>query len=131
LNETSVLLHADHSESAAVKSIWFSRLTTGPNYSENIRRFKQGSLTAAHQKEKKNEVQFYGTCHTVPLLPYGGRTVLTTRKISQSALTLSSPAVTIRTTRFNIQQFYVLPTQRVYVFCVDLRTNSDYFPIQH
>ena len=33
--------------------------------------------------------------------------------------------------QFNIQQFYVLPTQCVYVFCVDLRTNSDYFPIQH
>jgi len=25
--------------------------------------------------------------------------------------------------------FYVLPTQRIYVFCVDLRTNSDYFTI--
>jgi hypothetical protein len=34
--------------------------------------------------------------------------------------------VTICTTRFNIQQFYVLPTQFVNVFCVDLRTNSDY-----
>jgi hypothetical protein len=33
--------------------------------------------------------------------------------------------------QFNMQQFYVLPTQCVYVFCVDLRTNSDYFPIQH
>jgi hypothetical protein len=44
---------------------------------------------------------------------------------------LKSPAVTVRTARFNIQQFYVLPTQCVYVFCVDLRTNSDYFPIQH
>jgi len=33
--------------------------------------------------------------------------------------------------RFNIQQFYVLPTQCIYVFCVDLRTNNDYFPIQH
>ena len=32
---------------------------------------------------------------------------------------------------FNIQQFYVLLTQCIYVFCVDLRTNSDYFPIQH
>jgi len=32
--------------------------------------------------------------------------------------------------QFNIQQFHVLPTQRIYVFCVDLRTNSDYFPIQ-
>jgi len=29
-----------------------------------------------------------------------------------------------------IQQFYVLPTQFMYVFCVDLRTNSDYFPIK-
>ena len=27
--------------------------------------------------------------------------------------------------------FYVLPTQCIYVFCVDLRTNSDYFTIQH
>jgi len=33
-------------------------------------------------------------------------------------------------TRFNIQQFYVLLTQCVYVFCVDLRNNSDCFPIQ-
>ena len=33
--------------------------------------------------------------------------------------------------QFNIQQFYVLPTQCIYVFCVDLRTNSDYFPLQH
>jgi len=29
----------------------------------------------------------------------------------------------------NIQQFYVLPTQRICVFCVDLRTNSDCCPI--
>ena len=33
--------------------------------------------------------------------------------------------------QFNIQQIYVLPTQSIYVFCVDLRTNSHYFPIQH
>ena len=33
--------------------------------------------------------------------------------------------------QYNIQQFYVLPTQCIYVFCVDLRTNSYYFPIQH
>jgi hypothetical protein len=29
--------------------------------------------------------------------------------------------------QFNIQQFYVLPTQCIYVLCVDLRTNGDYF----
>ena len=28
--------------------------------------------------------------------------------------------------QFNIQQFYVLPTQCIYVFCVDLRTNKDF-----
>ena len=33
--------------------------------------------------------------------------------------------------QFNIQKFHVLPTQCIYLFCVDLRTNSDYFPIQH
>jgi len=42
-------------------------------------------------------------------------------------LTLYSPVYR----QFNIQQFYVLPTHCIYVFCVDLRTNSDYFPIQH
>ena len=31
--------------------------------------------------------------------------------------------------QFNIQQFYVLHTQCIYVFCVDLRKNSDYFPM--
>ena len=29
--------------------------------------------------------------------------------------------------QFNIQHLYVLPTQCIYVFCVDLRTNRDYF----
>jgi hypothetical protein len=32
--------------------------------------------------------------------------------------------------QFNTK-IYVLPTQRICMFCVDLRTNSDYFPIQH
>jgi len=39
--------------------------------------------------------------------------------------------VTICTARFNILKLYVQPTHCIYVFCVDLRTNSDYFPIQH
>ena len=33
--------------------------------------------------------------------------------------------------QFNIQQFYVLPTQCIYVFCVDLRTYSYYFPTRN
>jgi hypothetical protein len=39
----------------------------------------------------------------------------------------------IQTQHFNLlkYKFYVLPTQCIYVFCVDLRTNSDYFPLQH
>jgi hypothetical protein len=32
---------------------------------------------------------------------------------------------------FNVQKLYVLPTQCIDVFFVDLRTNSYYFPIQH
>jgi len=43
----------------------------------------------------------------------------------------NAQVVTICTAKFNIQKFYVLPTHCIYAFCVDLRTNSDYFPIQH
>jgi hypothetical protein len=32
--------------------------------------------------------------------------------------------VTIRTAKFNIQQYYVLPTQYIYMFCVDLRIKA-------
>jgi hypothetical protein len=39
--------------------------------------------------------------------------------------------VILYTTGFAIQKLYVLSTQCIYVFCVDLRTNSDYFRIQH
>ena len=49
----------------------------------------------------------------------------------ESIQPIYSPVLTICTARFNITKFYVQPTQCVYVFCVDLRTNSDYFPIQH
>ena len=44
---------------------------------------------------------------------------------------LSKPTDYVMCHQFNIQQFYVLPTQCIYVFCVDLRTNSDYFTVQH
>jgi len=39
--------------------------------------------------------------------------------------------VTLCTTRFNIRKLYVLAHAVYYVFCVDLRTNSDYFAVQH
>jgi hypothetical protein len=34
---------------------------------------------------------------------------------------------TLCAARFNVHKFYVLPTQCVCVFCMDLRTNSDYW----
>jgi hypothetical protein len=37
---------------------------------------------------------------------------------------VTSPGLTFK-------KFYVLPTQCIYVFCIDLRTNSIYFPIQY
>ena len=46
-------------------------------------------------------------------------------------LKLSKPSGHYMYRQFNIQQFHVLLTHCIYVFCVDLRTNSHYFPIQH
>ena len=46
-------------------------------------------------------------------------------------LTILQPSGHYMYRQFNIQQLYVLPTQCIYVFSVDLRTNSDYFPMQH
>jgi hypothetical protein len=37
----------------------------------------------------------------------------------------------IRSTKFNSHRFYVLPTQCIYVFGMNLWTNSDYFPIHN
>jgi hypothetical protein len=34
------------------------------------------------------------------------------------------------TTKFNVYKFYFLPTQCIYVFYIDLRTNSDCFAIR-
>jgi len=36
--------------------------------------------------------------------------------------------VIVQTTMFNIEQFYVLPTQCLYMFCMDLRTKQRSFP---
>jgi hypothetical protein len=46
-------------------------------------------------------------------------------------LYLSSPVVTICTAMFNIQQFYVLPTQFISVFSVDLIKKSEWFTVHH
>jgi len=46
-------------------------------------------------------------------------------------LTLYSPVVTICTASLTLNNSTFCPHSCIYVFCVDLRTNSDYFPIQH
>jgi len=51
--------------------------------------------------------------------------------LSQNTLKTLQPSGFYMYHKFNIQQFYVLHPQCIYVFCVDLRTNSGYFPIQH
>jgi hypothetical protein len=53
------------------------------------------------------------------------------RSFLMERLPFKSPVVITHTATFNMQQFYILPTQCVYVFCVDLRTNRDYVPVQH
>jgi len=39
--------------------------------------------------------------------------------------------ITLCITRFNIHRHYILPTRWISVFYMDLRTNYNYFPIQH
>jgi len=48
-----------------------------------------------------------------------------------SGFNLLKPKTYFMYHQFNAQQFHVLPTQIIYVFCMGLRTNCDYFPIQH
>jgi hypothetical protein len=48
-------------------------------------------------------------------------------KTDFSLLIFYSPVVTLLT----MKKLNVLPTQCIYVFCMDLRTNSDYFTVQH
>ena len=45
-------------------------------------------------------------------------------------LILYSLAVTLRTARYNIQKFYMVLALR-WVFCTDIRTNSDFCFIHH
>lgn len=46
-------------------------------------------------------------------------------------LTLYNLQVTLCTTRIHLKTLYLLPTECVYVFYMDLRTNSCYFPLQY
>ena len=46
-------------------------------------------------------------------------------------INLLKPTGHVMHQQFNIQQFYVLPTQCIYVFCIYLRTNSDLCHLYH
>ena len=66
-------------------------------------------------------------------VPHSGhymyRTVVTICTVQWSLYVPSSGHYMYR--QLNIIRFYVLPTQCIYVFCVDLGINSDYFTVQH
>jgi hypothetical protein len=55
---------------------------------------------------------------------------LTARPRQSRSFNLLSLAVSLRATRFNIQKFYTVLALR-WVFCTDLRTDSDFSCIQH
>jgi hypothetical protein len=63
-------------------------------------------------------------------LHIGGRSSIRNLTTRHAVVTGTQPLIT-DSPRFNIQQFYVLPKQCIYLFCVALRTKSDYFSIQH
>jgi hypothetical protein len=44
---------------------------------------------------------------------------------------LLNPTGHVMHQQVNIQQLYVLPTQCIYVFCIYLRTNSEFCHLQH
>ena len=73
----------------------------------------------------------------IPLLPLHsvGRENFTSSlpiyKLSGVVFNRLKPSGYCRSIICNTQKFYVLPTRRIYVFSVNLRTNNDYFPVQH
>ena len=113
-------------------------LTAGDTYSNHVHwRAKRETckLASPHRSlwsrdtNRNNSVMPFP--RSVPAATAAGPTGQTAPSRSAKQETVLSPVVIIRTTRFKIQQFYVLPTQCIYVFCVDVRTNSDYFTVQH
>jgi len=78
------------------------------------------------ESECKSSLKFWCVLFLCVVAQWSGRISGT----ATSCLEMSKPDVTICTTSFNIKIFCFLPTQCTYVFCVDLRTNSHYFPIQ-
>jgi len=89
-----------------------------------------------HFKDARMRTELSADCCCLPgsrkvsvlsLQPGSGRAMF----LKNCSVPIEQPSGYYMYRQFNIQQFYFLPTLCIYVFCVDLRTNSDYFPIQH
>jgi len=79
-------------------------------------------------------VVFLSASRTLIYYPVGmGLNLKGTKAIQgvNTFLVLKSQVVSICTTSFNVENIYVLSTQCICVFCMDLETNTCYFPIQH
>jgi hypothetical protein len=50
-----------------------------------------------------------------------------TEALNSSVYFMYRREVAICTAKFNVQKLYVLPTQCICVFCIDLRTDGDFF----
>ena len=83
---------------------------------------------------------FFAIHKTAPLTKsYGVTSTILVMKLNSLLLVFQvklhppfqSLVVTICTTRFKNKKFYFPPTKYFDIFCMDLRTNNDYFPIQH
>ena len=103
--EENLKTHAKSENSCCAQTVWFIRL-----YKTNKLTFWQHVTTPAI----RHYLRYFH-----PLSPFFLQPVLTF--ISQWLLYVPPDL---------FKKFYVLPTQCIYVFWMDLRTNSDYFPIQ-
>ena len=94
--------------------------------------FKRPETKAYHWRFQGTECDrcFFRRPCALPSVTMVVRTVCSKRR---SAVKLNTPKYSgnYMYHQFTFKQFYVLPTQCFCVFCVDLRTNSDCFPIQH
>ena len=74
-------------------------------------------------------VRWIGPKHT--LLMFIIRTLLPTESECLGLLHALSPLVRFCTSRLNVRILCVLLTHFIFVFLMDLKTISDYFPVQH
>jgi hypothetical protein len=93
----------------------------------NKANFYGGELPAPRPTPKLEDHPLSAVAATLHI---GGRSSIRNLTSRHAVVTGTHPRIT-NSPRFNIQQLHVLPTQCICVFCVDLRTNSDYFPLQH